>query len=133
MIERLIAMRYVKVHGFELMRSGKTHNDYVVNEGDIEEAVIHHVFDGAPIVFNENQNFKDYRDNDNFEDFVKEKVVGVVLPDTVDFNGFEVTGDVMLQEDFADRTHFDNWCIEWDTDKRCYFNYCSCELFSNEE
>lgn len=126
-------MKYVKVHGFKLMRSGKTHNNYEVKEDDIEEAVIHHVFDSAPIVFNENQNFKDYRNDDNVEDFIREKVIGFVLPDTVDFNGFEVTGDVMLQEDFTDRTHFDNWCIEWDRDKHCYFNYCSCELFSKDE
>lgn len=108
-------------------------NTLELDEDIIEESVIHHVFDNAPIVFNENQNFKDYRNNDEVEIFVREKVVGVILPDTVDFDGLYVTADVMLQEEFANRTHFDNWCIEYDKDKCCYFNYQNCELFSKEE
>ena len=75
---------------------------------------------------------KDYKDNNIVENFVREKVIGVVLPDTVNFDGLYVTGDVMLQEEFTNRTHFDNWCIEYDKDKR-YFSYKSCELFSREE
>ena len=125
-------MRFKKVYGFELMKVGKTQNTLELDEDIIEESVIHHVFDNALIVFNENQNFKDYRNNDDVEKFVREKVIGVVLPDTVDFDGLYVTADVMLQEEFANRTHFDNWCIEYDKDK-CYFGYNSCELFSKEE
>lgn len=125
-------MRFVKVYGFELMKVGKTQNTLELNEDLIEESVIYHVFDNKPIVFNENQNFKDYRDDDVVEKYMREKVVGVILPDTVDFNGFSVTADVMLLEDFKDRTHFDNWCIQYDKDD-CYFTYQCCELFSKEE
>lgn len=125
-------MRFKKVYGFQLMKVGKTQNTLELDEDIIKESVIHHVFDNAPIVFNENQNFKDYRNDKDVENFVREKVVGVILPDTVDFDGLYVTGDVMLQEEFANRTHFDNWCIEYDKDK-CYFGYNSCELFSKEE
>ena len=125
-------MRFKKVYGFELMKVGKTQNTLELDEDIIEESIIHHVFDNAPIVFNESQKFKDYRNNDDVENFIKEKVIGVILPDTVDFDGFSVTADVMLQEEFANRTYFDNWCIEYDKDK-CYFGYNSCELFSKEE
>lgn len=125
-------MRFVKVYGFEILKVGKTQNSLVLSREVVEESVIHNVFDNAPIVFNENQNFKDYRNNDDVENFIKEKVIGVVLPDTVEFNGFKVTADVMLQEEFANRTHFDNWCIDYDKNKP-YFYYQSCELFSKEE
>jgi len=98
----------------------------------IEESVVQRVFDNAPIVFNENQNFKDYRNNDDVEIYFKEKIVGVVLPNTVDFNGYSVTANVMLLEEFANRTHFDNWCIEYEKGD-CYFKYNQCELFGTDE
>ena len=125
-------MRFKKVYDFELMSVGKTQNDLELDEDIIEESVIHHVFDNAPIVFNENQNFKDYRDDNDIENYFKGKVVGVVLPGTVDFNGYWVSADVMLLEEFADRTHFDNWCIEYEKSDS-YFNYSHCELFSTNE
>lgn len=125
-------MRFKKVYGFELMRIGETQNDLVLDEDVIEESVIHHVFDNAPIVFNENQKFKDYRNDDDIEIYFKEKVVGVVLPDTVDFNGYFVTADVMLLEEFANRSYFDNWCITYEKGD-CYFKYNHCELFRKEE
>lgn len=125
-------MRFKKIFDFALMKAGITQNGLEVGEDVIEEAVVHHVFDNAPIVFNENEEFKDYRDNDVVNNFIRQKVIGVVLPDTVDFDGLYVTGDVMLQEEFANRTHFDNWCIEFNEDKSS-FRYDSCELFSKEE
>ena len=125
-------MRFKKVYGFKLMKIGKTQNTLELDEDIIKESVIHHVFDNAPIVFNENQNFKDYRNNDDVKNFVREKVIGVVLPGTVDFDGLYVTTDVMLQEEFTNRTYFDNWCIKYDKDK-CHFGYNSCELFSKKE
>ena len=67
-------MRFKKVYGFELMKVGKTQNDLELDKDVIEESVIHHVFDNAPIVFNENQNFKDYRNDDDIEIYFKEKV-----------------------------------------------------------
>ena len=125
-------MRFKKVYGFELMRVGETQSGLILDEDVIEESVIHHVFDNAPIVFNENQNFKDYRNDNDIEKYFKGKVVGVILPDTVDFNGYDVTADVMLLEEFADRTHYDNWCIEYEKGD-CYFRYNQCELFSIDE
>lgn len=126
-------MRFKKVYGFELMKVGKTQNDLELDEDVIEESVVHRVFDNAPIVFNENQNFKDYRNDDDIDNYFKGKVVGVILPDTVDFNGYWVSADVMLLEEFANRTHFDNWCITYEKGD-CYFKYNQCELFGmNEE
>ena len=55
------------------MKVGKTQNTLELDEDIIEESVIHHVFDNAPIVFNENQNFKDYRNSDDVKNFVREK------------------------------------------------------------
>lgn len=125
-------MRFKKVYEFELMRVGKTQNDLELDEDVIEESVVHRVFDNAPIVFNDKEIFKDYRNNDDVETFVREEVIGVVLPDTVDFNGYSVTADVMLLEEFASRTHFDNWCIKYEKGD-CYFEYGHCELFSTNE
>lgn len=125
-------MRFKKVYDFELMKVGKTQNDLVLDEDVIEESVVNRVFDNAPIVFNDNQNFKDYRNNNEVDIFTREKVIGVVLPDTVDFNGYSVTADVMLSEEFANRTHFDNWCIEYEKGD-LYFNYGHCELFGTSE
>lgn len=125
-------MRFVKIQGFKIMKAGKTKNSFELSEDIIEESVIHQTFDNAPIVFNEKQNFKDYRDDDEVEKFIRKNVIGVVLPDTVSFNGVDVTADVMLQEEFANRTHFDNWCIDYDKDKP-YFVYQSCELFNKDE
>ena len=70
-------MRFKKVYGFKLMKVGKTQNTLELDEDIIEESVIHHVFDNAPIVFNENQNFKDYRNNDDVENFVRENVIAI--------------------------------------------------------
>jgi hypothetical protein len=114
------------------MEVGKTPNGLELDRETIELSIVHRVFDNAPIVFNENQNFKDYRDNDNIEKYFIEKVVGVIIPDTVDFNGYDVTADVMLLEKFANRTHFDNWCIEYEKDDS-YFKYRQCELFDTNE
>ena len=125
-------MRFKKIYGFILMKAGTTQNGLEVGTDIIKESIIHHEFDNAPIVFNENQSFKDYRDNVAVDNFIRQKVVGVVLPDTVDFDGIHVTGDVMLQEEFVNRTHFDNWCIEFDENKSS-FRYNSCELFSKKE
>lgn len=125
-------MRFKKVYDFELMRVGKTQNDLKLDEDVIELSVVHRVFDNAPIVFNENEYFKDYRNSDDIENYFIGKVVGVVIPDTVDFNGYSVTADVMLLEEFANRTHFDNWCIECE-EGDLYFKYNHCELFSASE
>ena len=122
-------MRFVKIPNFELMKKGTSMNGRLtLNEDIIEESVIHNVFDNAPIIYNEHQTLKDYRDEEIVENFYREKCIGVILPDTVDFNGFDVTGDVVLLEEFKNRTHFDNWYIEYDKDKP-YFKYLSCELF----
>lgn len=107
-------MRFVKIPNFELMKKGTTMNGLTLNEDIIEESVIHNVFDNAPIIYNEHQTLKDYRDEEIVENFYREKCIGVILPDTVDFNGFDVIGDVMLLEEFKNRTHFDNWYIEYD-------------------
>ena len=126
-------MRFKKANKFVLMEAGRNRNGFEINEDVIEESIINHAFDGAPIVFNESQSFTDYRNDEDVEKFIKEKMIGVVIPGTVDFNSFDVFGDVMLQEEFANRTHFDNWCIEYDKDYNYRFKYISCELFDKKE
>lgn len=124
-------VRFEKVHGFQLMKVGRIENNSP-NKDIIEESIIHHVFDNAPIIYNQNENFKDYRDNNIVEKYVRENVVGVILPNTVNFDGLYVTADVMLLKEFSNRTHFDNWGIEYEKGD-CYFNFCFCELFSINE
>lgn len=125
-------MKLKKVNVFRIMKVGKTQNELELSEDIIKESVIHHVFDNAPIVFNDKQSFTDYTDSDVVEAFINTEVIGVILPDTVDFNGIDVTADVMLIEEFANRTHFDNWCINYDKNK-LWFDFNSCELFSKDE
>ena len=125
-------MRFKKVCMFELMKVGKTQNGLELDREVIEESVANRVFDNAPIVLNDNQNFKDYRNNNEVDIFTRKEIIGVILPDTVDFNGYSVTADVMLLEEFANRTHFDNWCIEYEKGD-LYFKYGHCELFSTNE
>ena len=125
-------MGFKKVYDFILMEVGKTQNNLELDKDVIEESVVHHVFDNAPIVFNEKESFKDYRNDEDVENYFIGKVIGVVIPDTVNFNGYDVTADVMLLEEFANRTHFDNWCINYEKGDS-HFNYCHCELFSKDE
>ena len=125
-------MGWKKVYGFELMRVGETQNNLVLDKKVIEESVSHCVFDYAPILFNKNQNFKNYKNDDEVNDYFVGKVVGVVISDTVKFDGHSVTADVALLEEFANRTHFDNWSISYEKGDS-YFDYCHCELFSMDE
>lgn len=125
-------MRFKKVYGFRLMEVGKTQNDLELDKDVVEESVVYHTFDNAPILFNENQNFKNYKNDDEVNKYFAGKVIGVVIPDTVDFNGYDVTADVMLLEEFANRTHFDNWSISYEKGDS-HFNYCHCELFSMDK
>ena len=125
-------MKFVKIDNFVLMKTGKTQNDLELESNVIQESVNRHCFDNTPVVFNLDQDFKDYRDKDTVISFIEKNEIGFIIPNTGKFDGTYVTGDVMLQEEFANRTHFDNWMIVYDKDKG-YFNYNSCELFSSEE
>lgn len=126
-------MRFIKVTNFEIMRVGKTQNTLKITKSAIQKCMKLYGFNNAPIVFNNNQEFKDYRDNDTVDNFQREKCIGVIIGDIVfDELSGSVFASVMLQEEFRSRKHFDNWQIDYDKEDDD-FKYCACELFSPEE
>lgn len=122
-------MELKRINNFELMRVGGTPNGLIINKEAIEEAVAKHTFDNTPIVFNDRQAFVDYRDGADVQRFRDEYCIGHVVADTAVFDGEKVTATVMIQEEFANRYCYDNWCIDWD-DESLNFDYHHCELFS---
>ena len=123
-------MKLIKIENFELMRVGITQNGLDITKELIEQLIERHEFDNAPVVFNSQQQFRDYRDDDIVRDFCYDQCIGYVLQDTVRFDGVKVTAAVMLDSSFLNRTHYDNWCIQMDGSK-CEYQHC--ELFYKEE
>lgn len=117
-------MKFVKVEKFKLMHIGTTMNGLEITE----EAAIKAVksFYGKPIIYNENQNLRDYRNNDEVNSYYKDRCIGVILPETVGGKDGYVFGDVMLLEEFANKTEYDNWLIQYEDGD---FTYCACEIF----
>lgn len=123
-------MEFTKIENFELMRVGITPNGLDITKELIDNLIERHEFDNAPVVFNSQQQFRDYRVDDIVRDFRYDQCIGYVLRDTVRFDGVKVTATVMLDDSFANRTHYDNWCIQMDGSE-CEYQHC--ELFYKEE
>ena len=101
-----------------LMKSGKTLNDLVINNDLLVKAYVSGVFEKAPIVFNENESYKDYRDKEATEVYFSDKVVGFVVMGTVIYSDKDkaVFADAWVDDDFSEKTTYDNWQIELDDD-----------------
>lgn len=127
-------MRFKKVCKFKLMTVGESKNKTIITEEMINTAINNKVFDNAPIIFNDEQFFTDYTDDNQVLEYMYEYCCGVVLPDTASFDGLCVTADVMLLEEMSSRTYYDNWIIEMDPEKDAIkFHYVACELFTEGE
>lgn len=123
-------MEFTKIENFELMRVGITPNGLDITKELIDNLIERHEFDNAPVVFNSQQQFRDYRVDDIVRDFRYDQCIGYVLRDTVRFDGVKVTATVMLDDSFTNRTHYDNWCIQMDGPE-CEYQHC--ELFYKEK
>lgn len=124
-------VRFVKVKDFVLMKIGKTANNFEVTIDMFFDSFHRGTFDCVPIVLNNNGEFKDYRNDKVVADYFENKVIGVVIPDTVRLrNSEEMIADVLLLEKYKERTNFDNWYCSFDENG---MEYLSCELFSDKE
>lgn len=98
-----------------------------------EEAVKHALDSGdldnnIPIILNKNgERYKNYQKPIS-EVYDETSVIGYVLPNTLTFAGGILMGHVMIQEEYKDRTSYDNWCIDYDK-KTNYFRLLSVELY----
>lgn len=101
-----------------LMKSGKTLNDLVISNDLLVKAFASGVFEKAPIVFNENESYKDYRDKKATEFYFSDKVVGFIIHGTVKYSNEEkaVFAEAWVEDDFSEKTTYDNWQIELDDD-----------------
>lgn len=124
-------MKLKRIDNFELIRVGETPNGLTISREAIEEAVARHAFNNAPIVFNDRQTFIDYRDNTDVQRFRDTHCIGYVVADTAVFDGEKVTATVMIQKEFANRSCYDNWCIDYDDDGS-YLDYHHFELFGKD-
>ena len=116
-----------RVFNFKLMSVGTTPNGLEVTEEMLFDMLDDRQFDNLPIIFNENEQFKDYRDNNVTEEFNSNHIVGFVSSDARYEDG-DILATVFLSEEFANKTKYDNWQIEIDENNN--ITYCSCELFS---
>ncbi len=101
-----------------LMKSGKTLNDLVISNDLLVKAFASGVFEKAPIVLNENESYKDYRDRKATGLYFSDKVVGFVIHGTVKYSNEEkaVFAEAWVEDDFSEKTMYDNWQIELDDD-----------------
>lgn len=126
-------MDFIKISNFKLMKIGKTNNDFELKENIVKQSIINHTFDNKPIIYNKNQEFNNYENKKETKNFINEKIIGLILTNTVNFDGLYVTADIILYDNnFSKRTHFDNWLINYDNENSC-FEFESCELFSETE
>lgn len=109
-----------KISGFVLMHIGKQPVHSYITKEVIEKAIENRTFNSAPIVFEDGSAY------------AGEEVVGVVIPNTVRFDGEKVVADVLITEKFKKRTQYDSWSFQTNKDKSEFF-YCSCELFTEND
>ena len=115
---------YKLVKDFVLMDVGKTQNNLVITYEMLDKSI--HTFDGKPIIHNKNKELTDYRDKGKVEDYYSDKLIGVIIPDTVEMIGGTVFADVVLEEMFANKSQYDNWLIAYEDGA---FTYDACELY----
>lgn len=126
-------MKFVEIDDFEIMRVGKTRNDLVITEDSIYNCYKNRGFVNRPIILNRNQEFKDYTNDEIVNKFTQDQCIGYIT-ENVNYNPWTgiLTARVGLLDKFAQRTHFDNWQIKYDKETG-NFEYCACELFSEDE
>ena len=110
-----------------IMTIGMTQNNWELTKKMVENSL--NTFRNAPIVWNYQQEFKDY--TGDMEGYKEQKVIGVILDDSeIVIEDDNVYADIFLYEDYNHlwKDKFDNWCIQVDDDKNA-FKLCSIEVF----
>lgn len=131
-------MRFVKKENFIIMAVGDQAAENSITHQEIGEALREKSFDNAPIIFNYDEWFDhaEYdEDEAELDSYMYECCCGVVLPGTVKYDGFHVTADVMLMEDYASRTYCDGWCIRKciDENETSHIIYDAGEIYDEGE
>lgn len=108
-----------------IMNIGKTQNDYITIT---KEAVLNSLesFINKPIVYNKNQEFTDYREN-NFDNYKNELVIGYIVGN-IEVTDTEVFADIVIKDEYIHlwKDKYDNWCIQ---DNKTSFEFVSVETF----
>ena len=119
------------------MKAGKTQNDLVISESLLVKAFASGVFQNAPIVYNKDGSYKDYRDDESTEAYFSDKVVGFVIPGTVMYSNDKkaVLCEAWVEEEFGGKTCYDNWqfTVDDDTDGTKKITAYACEFFNEKE
>lgn len=123
-----------EVKNFKLMEVGVTPNGFEITKEMIENSLS--TFANKPIVYNEQEKLKDYRDDEIVEKFNEEFCIGGIQDDVV-FENNIVTATVFFFDDLFEniidssvfeKTERDNWQITVSENGKG-FVYAACELF----
>lgn len=100
-----------------LMYKGKTANDLEITEEMILNSL--HTFKNKPLVLNNKQELKDYRNDELVQKFNKAHEIGMVVSVEYKEEGF-VEGEVIFRDTKYARDVFDNWQITLSDDKKSF-------------
>jgi len=123
-------MDYTIIDRFKIMDCNVAPNGLEITENMLTNALANRVFSNKPIIFNDNQNFKDYRNIGDVENYQTENCIGHITENVWQENDKNIYATVFIQSEFANRTGFDNWMIDIESNYTDMFIYCSCELFN---
>lgn len=111
-----------------IMQIGETQNGFILTKEMVLNSL--DTFTDVPIVYNEKQSLKDYRDNKIVNKFNKEYAIGVIVGN-IEVTDKEVFADINIWDKYLDKWKgkYDNWCIQFDDDEKSKFKLCSIECF----
>jgi hypothetical protein len=126
-------MNFVEINDFAIMNVGKTENELIITEDAMWDCIEKDGFVNKPIILNKEQELSDYRNKRKVNKFYEDNCIGYITGNIRFCPSIKcVTARVSILESFADRTHFDNWQIQYYKETGL-FNYVACELFGEEE
>lgn len=102
------------------MTIGETQNNWTLTREMVENSL--DSFANKPIVWNKQQEFKDYR---NMEDYKNCQVIGMISSEpNIQIGIDEVYADIIIMDKYVDvdlwKGKFDNWCMQIDFDKKSF-------------
>lgn len=111
-----------------IMIIGMTQNNLDLTKEMVENSL--DSFAHVPIVWNKQQEFKDYRE-ENIENYKNEIAIGIICEEpNIIIEGNNVYADIFIFPQYKDlwKGKFDNWSIQFNED-RTKFTLCSIEVF----
>lgn len=115
-----------QVFDFVLISSGTTPTGLEITEETLFDMLDDRQFDNKPIVFNEGERFKDYRDREVTDNFYNSHTVGFISSDARLEDG-HIKATVFLPVELSHKVKYDNWQIDKYSDGS--IKYVACELF----